>query len=445
MNFFTPYLTKKLNDKVQIMKRVASLILVLPWLMVPSYGQAPTRLSLTEAYNLVEANYPALRNAELLERIYQTDLELLTIARRPTIQLRGDGRLQSESVSLPSGSDMSSLNIDQPLYSLRGYAEANYQLYDGGRNAAQRSVKAAELAVDQQDIAVAAYGLRERINQLFTGVDLLRTQADLLTITLASLETRREQVAAGVEYGVVLESELKQLAVQELELRKQQDNLAYRQRGLLATLSALIGRELPEAVILDFPEVLTKKEIPALDRPEQVQFARQRSLILAQSALIEAERRPKVNAYAQAGAGVPNPLNILDNGFSPYALVGVGAAWSITDWKKESISKQQLQLQAQLVDNQAATFDFNLNAQVDNYLAEVARLRAQINRAESIATLQAEILEQLSSQLDEGVINATDYLLQLNAELSAREQLSVYQAELRQVQLDFWNQRGGKS
>lgn len=426
------------------MGRFLSTILVTVALATLGAGQQPGGLSLATAYELLEANYPALRNGAVWEQLYQTDLDLLAIARRPTLELRGEGRLQSENVNLQGGNELMPLTIERPLYSLKGYVEGNYLLYDGGLNEAQRTLKAAELALRQQDIAVAAYTLRQRINQIFTSVDLLGNQADLLTTSLAALAARREQVSAAVANGVALESELQQLAVQELELLRQQDQLAYQRAGLIATLGALIGRELPDDVVLELPELPDPAQIPELDRPEQERFDLQRELVLARTDLLAAERRPKVNTFAQAGVGAPNPLNFLEDNIAPFALVGVGAVWSITDWNKQNVSRQQLALQAQLVENEAATFAFNLDARVANYRAEVARLRAQIERTAAIATLQGELLEQVGVQLDEGVSNATDYLLQLNTELAARQQLSLYRAQLRKLQLDFWNERGGK-
>ena len=407
-------------------------------------AQKSNSLSLREAYTLLEKNYPVLQNSALLDEVYQKELEQLDIAKLPSIFLKADGRLQSESVQLETGETPSPLpfEINQPIVSLKTYAEANYLVLDGGLNDAQRTLKQAQLNVNQQNIEVQRFQLKERINQLFLGITLLREQSKVFDISLKDLQARREQIAAGVEYGVVLESELTKLQVRELELQSKQNQLAFQVEGMMATLATLTGLELSNDTELSFPSMPNYTEIPAINRPEQELFKLQRGLILAQSDLISAARKPKLSAFAQAGFGYPNPLNLLDNSAAPYGLIGAAFTWQITDWKKESVDKSLLTLQAQQLQHQQETFEFNLQSKEASYLASIRRISAQIEVDEKIAELQADILQSLAVQLEEGVINTTEYILQVNAELLARQQLAIHQTELLQTQLEFWNERG---
>jgi len=406
------------------------------------WAQPLNELRLPEAYELLEANYPNLRNTAIHEDILQADLEKLDIARLPSLQWKADGRLQSESTQLDAEGSMIPIEIDQPLVSVRSYVEANYVALDGGVNDAQRQLKRIQTAVNQQETEVERFQLRERINQLFLSVTLLRAQSDLLDLSLENLAARKEQLDAGVEYGTVLESEYSKIEVRELELLAKKDQLEYQLAGAIQTLEQLTGIELSEEVDLQFPELPDPAMVPTIQRPEQELFQLQREAILAQSELIDTERRPKLNLFAQAGLGYPNPLNILDSELAPYALIGAGFTWQITDWKKNDLDKQILSLQAQKLDNAEQTFEFNLETKESQYRSTIERLQAQIQRDEQIARLQADILQQVAAQLDEGVINSSDYLEQLNAELAARQNVVIHELELLQTQLHFWNERG---
>ncbi len=405
-------------------------------------AQTTNSLSLEEAYSLLEKNYPILQNAGLLEEIYQAELQQLDIAKLPSIFLKADGRLQSESVKLDTKEAPLPFEINQPIVSIKTYAEANYLLWDGGMNEAQRTLKQAQLKTNQQNIEVQRYQLRERINQLFLGIALLREQSKVFDISLEDLKARRTQIAAGVEYGVVLESELTKLQVRELELQSKQNQLGYQLSGMMATLGTLTGLQLSNDTELSFPSMPNPTDIPTINRPEQELFKLQRGLILSQSDLITAARKPKLSAFAQAGFGYPNPLNILDNNPAPYGLIGAAFSWQITDWKKEKLDKSLLTLQAQQVANQQETFEFNLQSKEANYLTTIQRISAQIEADEKIAELQGDILQSLAAQLEEGVIHTTEYILQVDAELLARQQLVIHQTELLQTQLEFWNERG---
>jgi outer membrane protein TolC len=398
-------------------------------------------LDLNEAYSLLEANYPVLQNAGLNDQVLQANLDILDLERKPSLYLKGRAQLQSETTSLGSGENVP-FSIDIPLYSARAYGEVNYTLSDGGRLDARKRLTAADGKLANQSLEVDRFSLRQRINQLFLGVLLNRERAALYETTLSDLRERKGVLAKAVQLGAVLESELLQLRVREVEIEANRDNIYGIISRLLANLSTLIGKPLPEGTQLRLPNLPESNSIPAAQRPEFKRFELQREAIMANNELIEANTKPIISAFAQAGVGGPNPLNLFNTNISPYALGGVSFQWKFKDWGKSQKQTELLGLQAAKLHHQEETFRFNLNAGNEAYLADVARLRQQIIRDGEIVGLQAEILTQLSAQLDNGVITATDYLSQVNAELLARQQLKIHETELVQVQLNFLNERG---
>lgn len=408
-----------------------------------NFGQSKTELSLLDAYSLLEKNYPILQNSGLLEQIYQKEMQQLDIAKKPQLFIKADGRIQSQSVSLKSDNPMFPIEIDQPIWSVKTYAEAQYLILDGGRNEAQRTLKEVKLKADLQNIEVDRFALRERINQLFFGITLLREQSKLFDISLKDLEVRKAQVAAGLEIGVLLESELTKIKVKELEIKSMQDNVGFQVNGLANTLSILIGEEVSNEVKLNFPLLSSPAEIPNLKRPEQEYFKLQREAILAQSDMVDVQKKPQLSAFAQAGIGYPNPLNFLANEVAPYGILGMQMNWKIVDWNKSQVDKDILSLQSQKLVHAEETFNFNLDSKKAQYQADVNRLLYQIKQDEKIANLQAEILIQLAAQLDEGVITSSEYITQVNAELLSRQNLLIHQTELSKLQLEFWSERGG--
>ena len=407
-------------------------------------AQPLSTLTLSDAYDMLEKQYPSLQDAGVLQQIHQKDLDLLEIAKKPALSLKADGRLQSESVSLKaSDAMMVPFEINQPIISVKSYVDAQYMIIDGGLNDVQKKLKTVQLEADLQNIKVEEYTLRQRINNLFVGISLLREQSKLFDISLENLRTRKERISAGIDQGVLLESEKTQIEVKELELLAQKDNVSHQISGFVQSLAFLVGESLSEEISLEFSSMPSPDQIPEIQRPEQQLFKLKREAILARADLIEVESKPKLAAFAQAGVGYPNPLNLLDAGFSPYGMIGVQLNWRITDWKKGDSDRELLSLQAQKLNHAEEAFDFNLKSREAFYLSEVERLRAQIQNDEKIALLQTKILEQLTAQLDEGVITSTEYIIQVNAELAARQNLAIHQTELLKTQLEFWNQRGG--
>jgi outer membrane protein TolC len=400
-------------------------------------------LSLTEAYGILEERYPLLRNGALLQQIAQNQSAQIDAESKPVISLKADGRLQSETINLESDNPMFPLNISRPLVSAQTYLDASYLLLDGGIKEARQNLVTAQTKTELQQQEVDRFQLRERVNQLFLAISALREQEILFDLSLKDLAARQAQVQAGVEYGVLLPTELAQLLVKEQELLAQQDNLNYQITGAIQSLEQLLAVQLSPTVSLTYPALGATDLLPAIQRPEQELFQLKQEAVLAQVQLAESERKPKLQLFAQAGIGYPNPLNLLDGNVAPYGIIGAGFSWKLLDWDKTRLQKEIFQLQATQLQNARETFEFNLRQGEAQYRAEIDRINAQIIRDEKIATLQAEILEQMAVQLEEGVITSADYVNQLNAELRARQNKAVHQIQLLQTQLNFWNNRGG--
>lgn len=404
------------------------------------WAQARSRLSLQEAYTALEQEYPLLETDSLVNRIYQKELDKLALDRRPDLFLKADARIQSETVSFPDDIGIP-IAIDLPLYSAKSYLELNYSLFDGGLHKAEVEQKKADWEVEKKSLEVEAYSLRQRIDQLFVGIALYRAQIKLLGISQEDLAARRKVLEAGFQSGVVLESEVARLKVRELELDAQLGQLRQRLIGSLATLSDLTGLTLAPNIELDLPKYEAQQE-DVLDRPEQELFLLKKASLLEKESLLEVRKRPQIQLFAQGGAGVPNPLNFFDNNLSPYGLAGVSFQWKLSDRKQIAHDREILYLRSQQIDRQKESFEFNLDAAQANYSAEVSNLTEQIRKDEEIAALQAEILSQLATQLENGVITSADYLIQSNAELRARQNLELHKIQLQQKYLDYRTRRG---
>ncbi|MEO1415704.1 MAG: TolC family protein [Bacteroidota bacterium] len=421
--------------------------LMLGFLLIAGGGkleaQPLTELSLLQAYELLDARYPLLQDGVLLKEIYQKEIERLAQNRLPILSIKADGRLQSQSTQLtvPEGSTLP-FEINQPLVSAKTYVEAQYVILDGRMTQAQRRLKEAQLKADIHKLEVDRFALRERINTLFLNIDLMRANTRLFDLSLMDLAERKAIVQAGITHGTITESERQKLEVKELELKAERDNLIFQEKGFMETLESLTGAALAGNVDLQFPTLAPLDELPHNQRPELEMFQAQRAAILAQTSMIDARRRPQLSVYAQGGVGYPNPLNILDNQTAPYGIVGAQFSWQLTDWHKSKLDKEILTLNTERIQHAEETFQFNLNTEEARYKAEVTRLHTQISSDTQIANLQKQILEQMQAQLDEGTITSADYLIQVNAELAARQALLIHQSQLRQTQIVFWNQRG---
>ena len=405
------------------------------------WSQQLASLSLSTAYEKATASYPLLGNQLLLQQ--QTDLRVqhMDQSRQPSIYWKADGTLQSETVQFP-GDGMVPIEIDLPLYNLKTYAEAQYLIYDGGMNRARQDLEKLQLAADQQALQVELYPLREQVNRFFFSILLLREQVKILDVTLKDLSEKKLTLEAGVRHGVLLESEVDKLAVRQLEMEAEREQAQNDIAASLSMLQKLTATDLSNDVELVLPNMDGFQLNQPLRRPEQELFRLKNQALLGTEKLIKTNLQPKLSAFARAGIGYPNPLNFFDNSISPYAMGGISFSWNLFDWGKESLERELLAVQSQLIGNQQETFEFNLSLLEGRYREDIASIRDQIERDREISILQNKILKQLSSQLENGVITVNDYLTQLNAELQSRQKLQLHELQLVEVKVDYLTKWG---
>ncbi|MDO5970141.1 TolC family protein [Flavivirga aquimarina] len=392
-------------------------------------------ITLKEAYVKVEANYPLLLNKGLLNEASKTNIDIIKKGKLPTISLNGTGQLQSENLNF--GMAGGPVNIDLPLESYKGHVDVNYNIYDGGLTKARQHIEVASLEVHQQELNVSLRNLKDRVNALFFVIKLSRQHQSLLHTSIHDISTNIESLQVGFDNGTVLESELSKLKVRKLELESEDGRLTGDIKAYLGVLNTLLGTNLSEDTILQIPEMVLMDNLPNISRPEQVYYDSKKKLLQAQGKTINANRKPKVSLFAQGGVGYPNPVNFSDVSNATYALGGVRLNWNILDWGKAKKEREKIDIQVKQVQVNKETFEFNIVSQQKEYQEKIVALEEQVKKDNQIAALQKDILAQIQVQLQEGVIKANDYLIQINAELSARQQLKLHQIQIQQLQVNY--------
>ncbi len=403
--------------------------------------KAQQEISLEQCYEWAEAYYPLAKQKGLNEQYAQIRLDIIEAEKKPSVSWNAQASIQTEALKINfpfPGVE----GIELPPYRAQTTLDAGYLLYDGGLNEARKALEMSSLAANNQAIKVELYQIKDRIDQYFWGLVLLEIQDSILVNAGQTLTSKMQSLEAAVKYGVVLPSQLKRLEVENLKLEAHRETVAGQRNSLLALLSEATGTEISYPVALVRPELTSEVLTTSLERPEQALFDFQKQQILSNNAMLDAKKKPKVSAFVQAGVGYPNPLNFVEDEISPFAIGGVKFSWNILDWGVTDKQKQALRLQAEMVDNKRETFEFNLNALNGKYREEVTALEKQLVKDNAIAELQQEILDDYASQLDNGVITATDYAIQLNEGIQAQLQLKMHQLQIQQLKSEYLTKMG---
>ncbi len=396
--------------------------------------EAQQTLSLEESYELAEKNYPLARQGELLGNRTEAEIAEIQKDKLPRIDLNAQAHYQSEVISFPfqlPNTSMEAPNNDQ----YRATLDVNQLIYKGGSINARSALKEAELKTSQQEVAVNLYQLKGRINQLYFTVLLLQEQETLLLSKQEQLESQIQEVETGVKYGAVLASSADVLKAEQLKIDQQLIQVRADRKKLRENLATLLYTEIDENVILEKPgsrEIeLTENNRPELElfdlKKQQLEFSKE---VIAKSTV------PSLSGFAQAGYGNPG-LNMLDNSFQDFYMVGLRASWNVFDWGKNKEAKKALDISQDIIETEKESFLVNNNMELQEAENEILKMEQTIDTDTEILALRKKVIEASASQLRNGVITSSEYLTEFNKLFESKIDQKVHEIQLALARANF--------
>jgi outer membrane protein TolC len=410
------------------------LLLLLPF---PSllFCQSKTTLSLREAYNLAEKNYPAIKRKELIRQTAQLSIENLQKGFLPQFALSAQASFQSDVTKLPIS--LPGLNIESPAKDqYKVVAEVNQLVYDGGITRIQKELQQLSAEVEENKVDVELYQVKDRIKQLFLGALLLDEQMKQVDLVQQDLEVGIKRVEAQVQNGVAFRSNVNLLRAEYLKAGQRTIELKSSRKGFVDALSEFTGIILDERVQLQ-AEAPSAEIDSVLQRPELKLLDKQAVQIMAQQRLIDARNLPRTSLFGQGGYGRP-ALNMLQNDFDFYYIVGIRFNWSLSGLYTRKREKELVDISRKTVETQRETFVLTTNAQLRQKAAEITKYAQLVESDNAIIDLRRSVTEAAKAQLENGVITASDFLLQVNAEDQARQLRILHQLQLLQAKLEYY-------
>jgi outer membrane protein TolC len=397
-------------------------------------AQTIDHLSLTQAYDLAQKNYPAIKQKALVEQTENITIENLQKGYLPQFSLNGQASYQSDvtgfNLTFPG------INIfppDKDQY--RVVADLNQIVYDGGMIRQQKQAAQFNAEVEQQKVEVELYQLKGRINQVYLGVLFIDEQIRQTDLTRHDVLVGIKQVDAQVKNGVAFKSSLNVLKAQLLQIDQRFIELRATRKGLIQTLGLFVNQPLNDTAVFERPLVTVTLD-SAISRPELKLYDDQSQLILQQNKLVTAKNIPKVSLFAQGGYGKPG-LNLLKNQFDWIWLGGVRLNWPLGGLYTLKKDKQLNEVNKEIVGIQKETFLLNTNTTLKAQESEIEKYVQLIATDEAIIDLREQVKKAGQAQLENGVITADDYLREVNNEALARQALIVHQIQLLQSQINY--------
>lgn len=390
------------------------------------------QISLESCQEWARQNHPLLKQSGVIDNLSALRNQSIGATNLPQIDLTGRATYQSEvtKLSLPlPGFTAPDFAKDQ--YKL--YVDVKQKLYDFGMTSNRRKVEEADRKVVQQQNETDLYKVKETVNSLFFQALMLQENERIANLKIDLLKERLKVIQSAVKNGIGQLNDLDNLKAEQLLTEQQLTEVKAGKKTTADLLSLITGQNIAESAVFTQPSQQIVNQETAIARPELKLFAQQKEKIDANTKLLSNTRLPNLFAFGQAGYGRPG-LNMLNDNFKEWYLVGVTLSWNLWDGNKTKHDKSALQKQKQLIDIQQQNFERAINLSVIQEKNQAEKLTKLLESDAQVVTLKENIAKRSASALDNGTITSADYLRDLNASLQAKVTLSIHQIQLLQSQ-----------
>lgn len=412
-----------------------NLLSVLMLCMLPDSGG----LTLDACYADALRHHPLQAQTAYYEQILSSTLSNLNVRYLPEMNLSLQASYQSRVMKIPL--TVPGVELPSPLKDAYQFSfTVNQMIWDFGQTGAQKETEKMQNRLDQQSLRVELYKIRQAVADAFFTLLILQAKNQSLFLVQTDIQNRLNDLRAKVTSGTVLPGNVDILEAERIKILQQMTENQSAIKTARRTLGELIGRPLNENEHLYLPDTLTTNT-GHNDRPEYDYFQASSDLYGQMIQLNYTKYRPRVYAFAQWAYARPG-LNYFNRSFQDYYIVGIKAGWNIWNWNTSQRETAILKYRQKMIDAQKAWFTKNQNLALIRLEGEIEKLDALMENDRPLIELRERITRQAASQLQNGVITATEYLSELHAEHQARLTLNIHRIQRMQAVANYRIIRG---
>lgn len=392
-----------------------------------AFGQQ--NITLDSCYHWARENYPNLKQSELWSAITDLKKENTKTAYYPQLTLNGQVSYQSVVTEIPRIiPNFSGPSVPKDQY--KAYAEFRQTIWDGGVSGLNSQLEDAVLSNNLNQLEIEVYKLNDQVSMAFFTVLVVDKQLEVVEAQKKVLEEKLKTTESGIANGVVEKASAAVIKAEIVNLEQNKIKLNSGKKAAIQMLSVLTGKTLDGQSRFDYanqPTVPTE-----LNRPELHLFSSQANALEKQKELLRKTRNPKIFGFGQAGYGKPG-LNMLNENFDTWYMLGAGVSWNAFDWKNTARQKQVLTLQQDMLQTSEETFRQNIDVLLVQQNAQISQLEDLLVTDHEMVSLRSEIAQSASSKLENDVITASDYIQEVQAETMAKLNLELHQIQLEEA------------
>ena len=398
-------------------------------------------VTLDQCLQAARTNHPLYTKLDLTNQLSTLKIQNTKKQNLPQIDLQGQITYQS---------DVTSVEIDMPGLEIESLTKDQYKIttdvflpiLDGGRVKSMVKMQEANAQLELSQSEVDLYKIRSSVVNIYFGILKVEAQLTQLDRSIETLQSQLEKVTAAVENGVSLPSNRDVLQAEVLRTEQMKISLLHQRIAFIKNLETFTGDSMSTSTALVLPTLENSTyQINELNRPELLVLKSGKEAIQAKQAMVDANVKPILGAFFQAGYGKPG-LNFLENAFSPYYIAGLNLKWNISQLYTKANDTEMNTLDVLRIQADEDNFVRNIQVLSNQYTTEIIRYQTMLEQDERILSLRKKITERAEKQLENGVITSSEYIQELNAEERAKIDRDIHMLEINQLNYQLKNLYG---
>ena len=371
-------------------------------------------ISIEQCFDLAVKNHPLYSKSSSIDEMHNLKKENLQTNWYPQLSMNAQATYQDPiiSIDLPIPIDFPSPSPDQ----YKTWIDVKQNIYDGGVTKTLKEIEEQSKTADLLEQEVNIDKVKFVVSELYFNILILDHQIKQLELTNAELNDKLDVTSSLVNQGVILQSNYDGLKGEVLKMNQQLIAVRFKRQSLMKVLLKYIDSQ-EDSLHLIQPLVIPDEKYNINRKEYQLFKANQDKISLYQN-LQKKQNYPKFYGFSQVGYGNPG-LNMLNDSFEPYYIIGAGISWNITDWNKTKRNIREKQLMINDIELMKNNFNLEVNTAIEKTMSEINSYKELIDSDKEIIELYKNIASTASSQFDNGTINSAEYLGELNKEKQA--------------------------
>lgn len=385
-------------------------------------AQDTQTLNIDSCYAMARRNYPMIKQLALIERSKEFTISNANKAYLPQMSVNLIGGVIG---GMPSTGGESGGTDFQMI----GVGQINQTIWDGGATKVQKQMASANADVEQANVEIALYSLRERVNQLFFGILLLDEQQKQLDTLRRNLIRTMNNAKLSMDNGLAYRSDVDEVNAEILRVEQNVLASAYARKGYVQMLSHLVGRTLNEDVRLQSPSATESGYAWGKGRPELSYYSSQQQFLEFQSSMNKVHNMPKLGLIGFATIIEPG-VSLGPSTMSNVYVGGLSLSWNTGNLYKTSNNRQLDKIHMARISNQQEVFTFNNTLELTQSNSEIEKQNAIVSKDKEIIALKEKITQAYKLKYKNGLASMNDLITSIYKESEARNEQSLHQVQL---------------